>query len=108
MIESPSVTSAWTILPVGSVNRSFSRAPKASFRKSISFAASWTIRTGVTVRYPSGIGFTWLVMTFLLRGHEDRRGHKSLGSGGGEIAPSDESCWIRSGIEAPIGTPKYE
>ena len=48
-IESPSVTSAWTIFPLGSVNRSFSRAPKASFRKSISFAASLTMRTGVMV-----------------------------------------------------------
>src|SRR6266571_9374689 len=50
-IESPSVTSAWRIFPVGSVNRSLSRAPKACFRKSISFAVSLTIRTGVMAWY---------------------------------------------------------
>ncbi len=53
--------------PAGRIREPFLfPAPKASFRKSISFAASLTISTGVMVWYPSGIGFTWLVTSILL------------------------------------------
>ena len=52
------VTSACATLPSGPGMRIFSFAPNAAFTKSRSFAASLTVRYGVTVWYPSGIALT--------------------------------------------------
>src|ERR671916_399992 len=56
--ESPICTSACMTLPSGRRWRMSSVAPNACWRNSISRGTSRTTRYGVTVRYPSGIGFT--------------------------------------------------